>query len=133
MADQTHFKCTQCEKVYKTKSSWCRHVKSMHTSDGVGFKCKKCGAVFGKIGMHIHHEGTCSGLQCANCGITFRRVEYLKQHVDTCELEPSVEMNIEEQVTDQEPSGDLPMECETTISSVLTVISFITHISTSPF
>ncbi|XP_035713672.1 zinc finger protein 816-like [Folsomia candida] len=75
-----------CDKTYLQKSEAVRHAKIEHAQNPVRFRCTLCEKEFktkGKLGRHILSHTTEKPHNCATCGRSFAEVETLKSHETT--------------------------------------------------
>ncbi|XP_061562282.1 zinc finger protein 501-like isoform X3 [Phycodurus eques] len=83
-ADNTHFKCSQCDKSFINTATLKRHMM-IHKGEKT-FNCSFCGKRFNQKVHLIKHTRTHTGekpFSCTVCGMRLSQKEYLKVHMRT--------------------------------------------------
>ena len=85
---KTEFKCSLCEKVFKTANGARVHKKSVHY--GIQFSCEHCGKFFSQkcqLGTHIQSVHKGRKFICDLCDYQVTKNVYLKRHIKFCHLD----------------------------------------------
>lgn len=80
-------KCTYCDKVLNSSSSYFSHIRREHTLEK-RFKCNECGeSFFERIHLSRHllsKHGLGATCHCQKCGKPYLEKYLLKRHEKTC-------------------------------------------------
>ncbi|XP_061784403.2 uncharacterized protein [Nerophis lumbriciformis] len=82
--DNTHFKCSHCDKTFKKHCYLKRHMR-IHTKENP-FSCSICGLSFTRKENMIEHTRTHTREKpfcCSICGLSFTRKQTMKDHTRT--------------------------------------------------
>ena len=89
-------KCPQCDKVFKKKAGFRKHVNYFHLKEGSGVPCEQCGIIYQNFFyLRIHKRQAHEVIACKECNETFvgenelgrhRRKVHLKGNEHICEV-----------------------------------------------
>lgn len=102
------FKCTLCEKNYKSKESFLAHINK-HNDDKPHF-CSDCPAKFFSQSTLITHKKVHTGvlkLECPNCYLVISSKKNLKRHIERKHIKKSDEVKKEEEIVKKDYSCHL--------------------------